>query len=64
MLEDLGYSEDEVLDPADARAYEFLPDADGTNVVAADLTEDGFIISSLNETLVALAHDVMQVADA
>lgn len=64
LLEEFGYGRDETLDVNQVVAYEFLPGAEGTRVVPAEKTTDGFIISSLNETLIDLSNDVLQAAEA
>lgn len=63
ILDEFGYEYDELLNPDQVVAYEFLTNNAGTNVVSAPLVEGGFAISSLNETLIDLAHDVLQAAN-
>jgi len=60
----LGYEDDEILSPSDVVGYEFIPSARGTTVSEAKKSSDGLIISSLNETLVELAEDVMSIGES
>lgn len=61
---ELGYLPEDVLDPDMAVAYEFVARDGRTFVEEANKLEDGFVIKSLNETLIQLARDVMHVAEA
>lgn len=63
-LADLHYLREDILDPDMAVAYEFVSRDGRTFVEEANKTEDGFVVRSLNETLIQLARDVMHVAEA
>ncbi|WP_288935962.1 AAA family ATPase [uncultured Sphingomonas sp.] len=63
LATEMGYAHDELLDQDKVAVYEFILKNNKTEVVLAEKTVDGFVISSLNETLVDLAHDVLQAAE-
>lgn len=64
LMPELGYDEADLIDPLVARAYEFRPSQVGTEVVELERTQDGFVVPSLNETLLALAMETLQLRDA
>lgn len=61
LLESLGYVSDDLISPEAVVAYEFCVDGEGTIVAEAERTEEGFVISSLNDTLLSLAKETLKL---
>lgn len=61
LLEEYGYEMADLINPAVARAYEFVGGEAGTQVKPVELTEDGFVVASLNETLISLSDQTIQL---
>ncbi len=61
LLRELGYDEIDLINPEHARAYEFLSAPSGSVVNEVDRSPEGFIVTSLNDTLFALAKETIRV---
>ncbi len=61
LMARLGYESDDLLDPNDAKVYEFVENNGMTDVNQLERTPDGFVIKSLNETLIALAKETLML---
>jgi len=61
LMAELGYEENDLIPPRVVEAYEFCPSEEGTNVKRLDKTDDGFVVGTLNETLLALAQETMKL---
>jgi ABC-type multidrug transport system ATPase subunit len=59
-----GYQMDDLLTQGAARCFEFVPGEGGTVIREAELTEDGFVVKSINEPLFDLAKEVLAVQSA
>lgn len=59
LMERLGYEESDLIPPNQIEAYEFCPDEGGTRVEKLEKTDDGFVVRTLNETLLALAEETL-----
>lgn len=59
----LGYDETDLIDPALAKAYEFVQNGQQTSVVELTKQEQGFVVPSLNETLINLAQETIALDD-
>lgn len=59
LMEKFGYEADDLIDPAKVRAYEFNESEGGTIVSELANTASGFIVQSLNDTLLSLAEETM-----
>ncbi len=57
LMDLFGYQSDDLIDPSVAAAYEFCSERGGTRVRDVDRTDEGFVVPSLNETLLALAKE-------
>ena len=59
LLERFGYEKNDLIDPSTVSAYEFV-DRDGkTSVTKLASTTGGFVVNSLNETLISLAEETV-----
>ncbi|MNV85643.1 hypothetical protein D3C71_1796140 [compost metagenome] len=58
-----GYDDADLIDPADVEAYEFLPAPKGTEVRRLEMSPEGFVVDSLNETLMALAIETLALRE-
>jgi AAA ATPase domain len=59
LMKTLGYEKTDLIDPAKVEAYEFQPSSGGTEVRRLKRASEGFIVGSLNETLLALAKETL-----
>lgn len=63
LMAELGYDDDEIINPAEVEAYEFMDEGDGTVVQKASKENGALVIKSLNESLFELAEDVISLGD-
>jgi hypothetical protein len=63
-MKELGYEEDDLIDPDKTKAYEFSERGDKTDVMEVRKETGGFIVSSLNDTLVNLANETITLQDS
>lgn len=63
LLKHFGYEKADLLDPSDVEAYEFQPLETGTVVHRLEKTSEGFVVQSLNETLMALAKETLMLRE-
>lgn len=63
LIKEFGYEEVDLIDPCKARAYEFGNFDDGTSIRPVELTDEGFIVPSLNDTLLALARETLAIRE-
>lgn len=61
LMEELGIAEDELIDPAKARGYEFQETPEGTDVVSLEKRIGGFVVPSMNETLKDLRQETFRL---
>lgn len=59
MMEKLGYESEDLIPRDRVRAYEFCPNENGTLVQEVEKTDDGFVVATLNNTLLALAKETL-----
>jgi hypothetical protein len=64
LMADYGYTVEDLIDPLDARGYEFV-DGDGgrTTVQAVPMVETGLVVSSLNDVLIELSEEAIATQD-
>jgi hypothetical protein len=63
LMTDLGYEKEDLINPQSARAYEFVEQGTITTVCDLPITPDGFIVPSLNETLLHLARETIKLQE-
>ncbi|MCY1537272.1 hypothetical protein D9M68_727610 [compost metagenome] len=63
-MERFGYERADLIDPAQVEAYEFQPSSGGTEVRRLERTQEGFVVESLNETLMALATETLALRES
>jgi AAA ATPase domain len=61
LLAELGYDANDLIDPTEAKAYEFVAELDHTRVVELEKAAEGFIVPSLNDTLANLAQETISL---
>lgn len=61
LMERLGYDQVDLLDPDQASAYEFTEKQGGTTVRLLSKENEGFVVPSLNEALVALTKETVML---
>lgn len=59
LMSELGYEEEDLIDPKETAAFEFIAENGRSQVKRLNLTKEGFIVPSLNETLYALAKETV-----
>ncbi|MCY1358190.1 AAA ATPase domain protein [compost metagenome] len=64
LMERFGYERADLIDPAQVEAYEFQPSSGGTEVRRLERTQEGFVVESLNETLMALATETLALRES
>jgi hypothetical protein len=64
LMERFGYQRADLIDPSNVEAYEFQPLPDGTEVRRLERTQEGFVVDSLNETLMALATETLALRES
>jgi len=63
FLSEFGYEGIDLIDPDIAVAYEFSEGPEGTEIVEVVKSDDGFIVKSLNETLISLARETIDLSE-
>lgn len=63
LKKQLGYEESDLINPALAKAYEFVEKGHETNVVELLKQDQGFVVPSLNFTLINLAQETIALDD-
>ncbi len=63
LLNELGYEKADLINPGMVEAYEFQPDEAGTLVRRLEKTSEGFVVQTLNETLLALARETLKLRE-
>ena len=61
MMEKLGYKKEDLIDPKDIKAYQFIIDKQ-TVVKPLKLTKEGFEVPTFNESLIALANETLELS--
>jgi putative AbiEii toxin of type IV toxin-antitoxin system len=64
LMKTLGYEEDDLIDPEKAKAYEFSERGGKTDVTEVKKEIEGFIVPSLNDTLINLANETITLQDS
>ena len=59
LMAHYGYEADDLLNPEDVMAYQFVVDEQGTRVEPLDKTVDGFAVPSFNNALMRLAEETL-----
>ena len=59
LMQELGYEEADLINPEHAKAYEFSDDGEKTKVSEVKKEPGGFMVPSLNDTLVKLARETI-----
>lgn len=64
LMAEFGYSPEDLIDPRDARGYEFVDAPDGrSRVVPVQIVEAGLVVSSLNDILIELSEEAIATQD-
>ena len=63
LMQKLGYEESDLINPEHAKAYEFLENGEKTNVSEVKRELEGFIVPSLNDTLMKLAKETIALQE-
>ncbi len=64
LMAEYGYEAADLIDPRDARGYEFVDGDDGrTRVLATPMVETGMVVSSLNDVLLELSEEAIATQD-
>lgn len=63
LMKEFGYEKDDILDPDSVEAYEFSCDEGSTEVRRLKKTPEGFVVPSLNNTLLALARETLAIRE-
>nr|WP_244656376.1 MULTISPECIES: AAA family ATPase [unclassified Rhizobium] len=63
LMQKFGYESVDLLNPADVSAYEFSESDGLTDVRRLENTPEGFVVSSLNETLLSLARETLAIRE-
>ncbi len=63
LMKNLGYEDADLINPADAKAYEFSERGDKTDVSEVKKEVEGFVVPSLNETLAKLANETITLQE-
>jgi hypothetical protein len=63
LMKELGYEDADLINPADAKAYEFSERGDKTDVSEVKKEVEGFVVPSLNETLAKLASETIALQE-
>jgi predicted ATPase len=63
LMAELGYQPQDTIDPTIVRAYEFAESPDGTVVSKLSMNEEGFVVPTLNETLISLARETFLLSE-
>lgn len=61
LFRELGYKTSDVIDPARAKAYEFVEENSSTTFREVEKRREGFVVPSLNDTLFEIAKEVLAV---
>ncbi|MCW2272697.1 AAA family ATPase [Rhodoblastus acidophilus] len=63
LLKRFGYNKADLIDPLKIAVYEFIASDDGTEIHKLECTPAGFVVKSLNDTLVALAKETVEIRE-
>lgn len=61
LMHELHYDKNDLIDPSDVRAYEFVAQGTSTRVDELKKQDEGFIVPTLNDTLVRLAEETISL---
>jgi hypothetical protein len=61
LMEKFGYESDDLINPDNVEAFEFCPSQQGTEVRPVKRTDEGFVVPTLNSTLLALARETVEL---
>lgn len=59
LMAELGYQEDELINPEMVRGYHFEPQADGTHVAEMEKRPQGLVVPSMNKTIRDLRKEII-----
>lgn len=59
LMQELGYEEEELIDPAMARGYHFEPQPDGTIVKEMEKRPQGLVVPSMNQTIADMRKEII-----
>ncbi len=63
LIKTLGYEKADLIDPDSVEAYEFNAVDGSTDVKRLQKTKEGFIVPSLNRTLLDLARETLAIRE-
>jgi hypothetical protein len=63
LMKALGYEDDDLINPQDAKAYEFSESGDKTHVAEVKREVEGFVVPTLNDTLAKLANETIALQE-
>jgi hypothetical protein len=63
LMKQFGYDEADLINPDDAKAYEFLEAGSKTVVSEVKREMEGFVVPSLNDTLMELAAETIALQE-
>jgi len=63
LMKKLGYDEADLINPEDAKAYEFSETRDKTAVYEVKKEPEGFVVPTLNDTLTRLAKETIALQE-
>ncbi|MBJ3783477.1 AAA family ATPase [Devosia sediminis] len=63
MMQENGYSPEDLINPEFAKAYEFTSSNHETLVASAPLTTNGFAVATLNDVLIDLSSETLRLQD-
>ncbi len=61
MMEKFGYEKDDLINPKDVKAYQFVIDKQ-TTVKPLNLTSEGFEVPTFNESIISLANETIELS--
>lgn len=61
LMKKFGYEKNDLIDPHDTRAYEFCSEDGKTYIRPVEMTSNGFVIETLNKTLLDLAKETIEL---
>ena len=61
MMEKFGYEKDDLINPKDIKAYQFVIDKQ-TTVKPLNLTSEGFEVPTFNESIISLANETIELS--
>jgi hypothetical protein len=63
LKDELGYEDADLINPGSVKAYEFVENGSQTDVVELEARTEGFVVPSLNDTLIKLAQETITLQE-